>query len=667
MLSFKLTDEFIGDYSDRAVDFGFRNEYSGVSVGELTFLSRYSRVKDDGSKERWYEVVRRVVEGCYSIQKDHCNSIGIGWDEDKGQRSAEEMYYLIFNFKFTPSGRGLWAMGTPLIHEHGMNAALWNCAMVSTADIANNPTEPFCFLMDMSMLGVGVGFDTKGDGEVTIHAPERCGIQEDYVYSIPDSREGWVTSVRLLLEAYLYSDNVEFDYSQIRPYGAPIRTFGGTAPGPEPLKHLHTELRKLLDARDGEYLSSRNIVDIMNLIGVCVVSGNVRRSAEIAIGRPDDADFIELKEFDREHNKYRQEWGWMSNNSIEVRDTDEMDYTRVADAIIRSNGEPGLFFLDNSRKQGRTGEDRADSRVVGTNPCGEISLEHMELCNVVETYPTRHDTVAEYERTLKFAYLYGKTLTLLNTHWKKTNAVMLRNRRIGISMSGVTDFFDKNGPEELKKWQRSGYNVVQMYDEIYSEWLCIRNSIKTTTIKPSGTVSLLAGVSPGVHWPVDTVYIRREIFSENDPVLPVLRRAGYTIKPSSFTPNSVFVEFIVRTDAERNDTEVGLDEKFDIVRNTQKDWADNSVSVSIYFDAATERDELAENLRVHSGSLKSISCFPQMPVLHPERPYEGISYQTYQERSGILAPVTFDSVYDGTQNEDVQGDSYCDSTSCVVI
>lgn len=666
MLSFKLEESFVNEYKDKEVAFGFKNEYSGVSLGELTFLSRYSRVKEDGSKERWYEVVRRVVEGCYSIQKDHCNSIGIEWSESKALRSAQEMYDLIFNFKFTPSGRGLWAMGTSLIHEHKMNAALWNCAFTSTNYIDQNPTEPFCYLMDLSMLGVGVGFDTKGAGKVTVDAPERYGI-EDYVYRIPDSREGWVTSVRLLLEAYIYCDNVEFDYSGIRPYGAPIKTFGGTAPGPEPLIHLHNELRKLLNGRTGKQLDSRDIVDIMNLIGVCVVSGNVRRSAEIALGRPDDPDFVHLKEYDRPENEYRSVYGWMSNNSIVIEDGDNIEYERVADAIIRSNGEPGIFWLDNSRKYGRAGEERPDSRVEGTNPCGEISLEHMELCNVVETYPSLHDDIDEYNRTLKYAYLYGKSLTLLNTHWKKTNAVMLRNRRIGISMSGVADFADKHGPLVLHKLQREGYDTIQKYDNIYSEWLCIRNSIKTTTVKPSGTVSLLAGVSAGVHWPVDTLYIRREIFSANDPVLPVLEAAGYTIKPSSFTPNSVFAELPTRTDAERNDSEVSLSEKFGLVAATQNNWSDNAVSVSIYFDAERDRDQLAALLEsCEAEGMKSISCFPQQPTLHPERPYESITYAQYQEMSGKLLPVTFDAVYDGVNTKDVAGDVFCTTESCVI-
>ena len=129
----------------------------------------------------------------------------------------------------------------------------------------------------------------------------------------------------------------------------------------------------------------------------------------------------------------------------------------------------------------------------GGNPCLEQSLESYELCCLVETFPARHATKEEYLRTLKFAYLYAKTVTLRMTHWPETNRVMLRNRRIGCSVSGVADFLGQHSLEELRQWLDEGYQTVQHWDEVYSNWFCIPRSIKTTSVKPSGTVSLLAG------------------------------------------------------------------------------------------------------------------------------------------------------------------------------
>ena len=130
--------------------------------------------------------VRRVVEGCYTIQLNHCRGLKLPWSMSKAQRSAQEMYRLIWEFRFLPPGRGLWMMGTDYIYERG-SAALNNCAFVSTDEIPVSFSEPFCFLMDLSLLGVGVAFDTKGAGKLVIHEPEIA----DTTFVVEDSKEGW--------------------------------------------------------------------------------------------------------------------------------------------------------------------------------------------------------------------------------------------------------------------------------------------------------------------------------------------------------------------------------------------------------------------------------------------------------------------------------------------
>ena len=142
-------------------------------------------------------------------------------------------------------------------------------------------------------------------------------------------------------------------------------------------------------------------------------------------------------------------------------------------------------------------QDDRDWRVSGGNPCLEQSLESFEMCCLVETFPARHESKEDYLDTLKYAFLYAKTVTLGSTHWSKTNQVMLRNRRIGCSMSGVAQFTAQHGLPGLLEWCEEGYDQVQKIDATLSEWLAIPESIKTTSVKPSGTVSLLAGSTPG--------------------------------------------------------------------------------------------------------------------------------------------------------------------------
>ena len=368
-LSFRLLDSFLDQYKNRPVDWGF-TDAGGNSVGEITFLRTYSRIKPDGTKERWWEVCQRVIEGMFSIQKDWCRQHRLPWNDRKAQATAQDGYERLFSFKWTPPGRGLWMMGTPLVNEKKNSAALQNCAFVSTADMTKyDPTEPFLFLMEASMLGVGVGFDTKGaDRGFKIHTPEPNG---DIWTVIDDSREGWVLPAsRSFLRRIccLHRRMPQFNYSMIRPLGAPIKTFGGTAAGPDPLRRLHEKLTAILDKEAGGTLSSRLIADIGNLIGACVVSGNVRRSAELLIGQIDDPDFLNLKNHEAfpDRNAYdpdpdKQGWGWMSNNSVEAKVGS--DLSPIIEGVAR-NGEPGVVWLDVSRQYGRLA-DRPITRTTG--------------------------------------------------------------------------------------------------------------------------------------------------------------------------------------------------------------------------------------------------------------------------------------------------------------
>ena len=342
--SFRLLDDFVGKYELKPAPFGFVDA-GGNSLGEITFIRTYSRVKEDGTKERWHEVCRRVIEGMYSVQKNWAKENRLPWNDNKAQKSAQEAYDRMFNLKWTPPGRGLWAFGTPMTMERRNSASLQNCAMVSTRDIdRNDPGALFAWVMDALMLGIGVGFDTVGqEKNLSIYEPTEPAI----TFVVPDDREGWVESTRLLINSFLRPNQSiqEFDYSQVRPAGAPIKGFGGVASGPGPLITLHDRIRQVIGNRAGEMLDSRAIVDIINLIGTCVVAGNVRRSATLALGAAGDDAFINLKnaEVFPERNSYDPEnpgWAWMSNNSISA--TVGMDYEQYVDRIV-DNGEPGFI------------------------------------------------------------------------------------------------------------------------------------------------------------------------------------------------------------------------------------------------------------------------------------------------------------------------------------
>jgi ribonucleoside-triphosphate reductase (thioredoxin) len=661
--SFTLPNDFVEKYKTAESPFGFVDA-GGNSLGEITFVRTYSRVKEDGTKERWYEVVRRVIEGMYSVQKNHAKENRLPWNDYKAQKSAQEAFDRMFTLKWTPPGRGMWTFGTPLTMEKRNSAALQNCAMVSTKDLdKNDPGALFAWVMDALMLGIGVGFDTLGaDKNFPIYAP----VEPAVTYEIPDTREGWVESLRLLLNSFLRPNQAiqEFDYSLIRPEGAPIKGFGGTASGPAPLIKVHNQLREVIGGRAGEKLDSRAIVDIVNLIGTCVVAGNVRRSATLALGGAEDEEFINLKNYEKFPD--RAPWAWMSNNSISAKVG--MDYTQYVDRIA-DNGEPGFIWLDVARNHGRLADpaDGKDYRVMGFNPCAEQPLESYELCTLVEVHLNRHESKEDFLRTLKFAYLYGKTVTLLPTHWQQTNGIMQRNRRIGTSLTGIASFADAHGLPATREWMDEGYNKIRFYDKKYSEWLCVRESIRVTTVKPSGSVSILSGATPGVHWmPGGKFYLRAIRFGNTDPMLHLFKAAGYKVEPALYSDNTSVVYFPISSGIKRSEKDVTIFEKMALAATAQKYWSDNGVSVTLSFDKETEKQHVASVLNMYEGQLKAVSFLPMGNDVYEQQPYSEITEEEYDYYIGRIAKIDFSAIYDGVDNLEAQGEAYCTTDYCEI-
>jgi ribonucleoside-triphosphate reductase len=393
---FRLSEQFILPYIEQEVPWG--------PVGYVTFKRTYARrlsefMPDAEGTEEWYQTCRRVIEGMFDMQKQHVYYLGLEWNDSKAQATAKDAYDRLFNLKWTPPGRGLWMMGTKFVEERTA-AGLFNCAFRSTKEISTKGGYLFSWMMDALMLGIGVGFDTLGAGTLTITEPKYTND----VHIIDDSREGWVNSVHILLNGFLLGGKIpHFDYSAIRPEGALIKGFGGTSSGAGPLKELHDSLRSLYTPIIGELIDSVTIVDTENLIGRCVVAGNVRRSAALAMGSYDDRQYLEMK--NDQEALYHHRWG--SNNSFHA--IVGMDYTWHADQS-KKNGEPGYIWLDNARTRGRfkDGERLDDINVAGFNPCVEQQLEDAELCCLVETFPAKHDSYEDYLKTLKIAYLIRK-------------------------------------------------------------------------------------------------------------------------------------------------------------------------------------------------------------------------------------------------------------------
>lgn len=788
---FRLRDTFLQNYKDEQPNWG--------PLGYITYKRTYSRRKADGTYEEFWETCQRVVEGVFWILSRHLRSIGKEFNPEEYVGLAEDMFQRMWEFKWLPPGRGLWMMGTDYVKQMGHSTPLQNCGFVSTKDIATDGlAAPYTWMMDALMLGVGVGFDTRGAGSLVVSSPTK-GTD---TFVVEDTREGWVALLGRYLDAYSGRCDLpdDVDYSLVRPEGSPINGFGGTASGPGPLRDLVAGVSKVLSKNVGEPITSGTLVDIGNLVGRCVVAGNVRRSALLALGDRSDDLFLSLKDPD----KYPEElmaWRWSSNNSI-LADSNT-DYSRYVDSISK-NGEPGVLWLDRTCDYGRLKDppDYKDHLALGTNPCvtgdtlvdtaqgkrpvsdlvgtsftavvhseehpstsegfwktghkevfllsldsghslkatadheiltqddqeqlwvalkdlrvgdavvlsvsngppvssvvsitpcgfedvydctipsihrfvangivvhncGEQTLFDKELCCLVESFPHLADDAEDFLKTIKVAFLYAKVVTLLPSHFQQSTEVMNRNRRIGLSMSGITQAITKFGYQEFLDLADKGYSVIKSYDNELSYFLCVPESIKVTSVKPSGTVSLLAGASPGVHFPHSEYYIRRIRFQSGSPLVTALELAGYSIEKDAYSPNTSVVEFPVRESLfSKSKDDVSMTEQMQLAADLQRFWADNQVSVTVTF-TKEEATQLGSALNEFASKLKSVSFLPLQDHGYVQAPYEAISKEKYEEMISKVVPSNtkeFAQIIAAYAQHD-QTERFCDGGVCAV-
>lgn len=680
---FKLSDELINKLNQQTPVFG----YNGL--GELVFRRTYSR-----DNEEWGDVVKRVMEGCMSIRKEHYVRNSLLWNDAAQQEFAGEMAQSLFDMEWLPPGRGLWMMGTDFTYERG-SMALNNCAATDTVDDLVLSAE---WAMDALMNGVGVGFTTNWRG--TAVTPDKTTTE---IHIVGDSREGWVNSLIHLMCSYINSPRYgkrqfpKFDYSAIRPAGKVIKGFGGTSSGPRPLEQMHERIESYLDAFcegrlkcksttwqksdhpdvgwaeveidvDKPYSHTRLIADIFNSIGACVVAGNVRRSAEICLGDVDDDDFINLKNY--EQNPERSGIGWMSNNSVTLKSDKEFeDFSYIPDMAKRiiDNGEPGMINLYNMQKFGRFGKVHPDKATL-TNPCGEISLENFELCNLAEVFPPRCANVERFNKALEFATFYASTVALLPTHRPETNAVMTRNRRIGVSVSGLAQWASGAVPEtwgmmnytRMGQMLRTGYKRVRATNKRLADEAGVPVSIRVTTVKPSGSISLVAGVTPGVHYPVSRYAIRRVRIGASSPLVEPLIKAGVPHEKDQVSENTLVFEFCIDHGDVRECEQVSPWEQFSLVQMLQKHYSDNSVSATIYFDKEKDAPDIEKMLAMFIPNLKSISMLPHAGHGYAQAPYEPVTKEQYEQRCAEFTMPSFKTV----QGNVPVGSKFCAGDRC---
>lgn len=600
-------------------------------IGYITFKRTYARrLKEDSissKTEEFWQVVKREIDASDK-------QLGVGFTEAEKQRYFDTR----MDLKWSVAGRFMWQLGTKTVDKQGL-PSLQNCAGV----VVDSPIRPFTWTFDMLMLGSGVGYNIQREyvyqlpkvkKKVKIERVDNASA--DFI--IPDTREGWVKFLAKVLKAHFYSGE-GFTYSTqlIRSKGAPIKGFGGVASGPEELCWGIGEISKILNSRSNQKVKPIDCLDIMNIIGFIVVSGNVRRSAQIAIGDSDDLEFIQAKRWDL---KPIPNWRAMSNNSVACD-----DITKLPDEFWQTyeQGEPyGVINIKLSRKVGRAGETQyPDPDVVVFNPCAEQSLGNYETCCLGEVYLPNIDTYEELLEVISFSYRMNKHSLALKCSLKETEDIVHKNMRMGIGMTGILQ-----ATEQQREWLKDAYVWLREYDKEYSAKHNFPPSIKLTTVKPSGTLSLLAGVTPGVHPnPAGPYYIRRVRIATNSPLVDVCRKHGFHVEPvlnfdGKEDNNTMVVEFPCRlpetTPVAANYT---WKEQLDMVKRMQEEWSDNSVSCTVYY-RKEDLEEIKQYLAEHyATSFKTISFLLYHGHGFVQAPYETITKEQYDELVSKTTPI----------------------------
>ena len=606
-----LTKEFIAKYDTQTPPWGFGG------LGEIVFLRTYSRkIEGTDATESWTQTIKRVIDGAVEI--------GVPYTQEE----AEALFDHMFNLRCSVAGRALWQLGTPLVSQFS-GTSLNNCFYTNIEKI-----QDFELLFDYLMLGGGVGFSVERS---KIHELPKVK-KVDYItaersadadFIVPDSRQGWRELLHKVLESYFHTGK-SFTYSTIliREYGAPLKTFGGIASGPGALVEGLIDICKVLDARVGKKVRSVDVLDICNIIGRIVISGSSRRSAQIAIGDPDDVLFLRAKNWGSGNVPA---WRSNSNNSIYADSYDEIvpEFWKGYDGT----GEPyGLLNRKLARTHGRLGEKSPDPTIEGFNPCAEIALADGESCNLATIFLPNIESLAQMMEVSRLLYMLQKQVTRLSYPYEKTNSIVHKNARLGQSITGVLQC-----SEVQVGWLSKTYEYLKGFDKSYSKERGWNPSVRLTTVQPSGTLSLLPGVTPGIHPAFAKYYTRRVRFSSVDPLVDACRKRGYKVVwDIGLDGREDHTRYVVEFPCKSPEgsvlaAEMTAVQQLEVVQSMQKEWADNAVSVTVYYrkeELPAIKEWLSEN---YDDGVKSVSFLLHVDHNFPLPPYEEISEDEYNK------------------------------------
>lgn len=600
-------------------------KYFQTQIQEFMFYNTYSRF--DQSKHRretWEEAVDRVVNYLFELSNGKLSA-----------KDYELIKQYILEMKAMPSMR-LLAMAGPAAKRQ--NAAIYNCSFIPVDSI-----ESFCEALLISMSGCGVGFSVESQYINKISEVKRFG-QHLGTHTIEDSTEGWVEALRIALNAWMNGDDLNLDFSLIRPAGSILLTKGGRASGPDPLRETLLFIKQKIRSRAGKKLTSLDCHDIMCSVGNAAVMGGTRRTAMISLFDKDDYEMRHCKDGAFYINNPQRS---NANNSIvlnepaSAREIGEI----IFDMAKGGTGEPGIFSRYAAKNTMPNRRDKVYN--FGTNPCGEIVLRPRQFCNLSVAVARNDDTEESLLQKIKVATIIG-TIQSMATYFPGLSDTWKYNceseRLLGVDVIGQMDCPAFRDASVMKRARSYSTSINKQYAKI----LGINPSASITCVKPSGNSAQLLNTSSGVHARWSKYYIRNIRISSSSKLFEILKEQKVPMNPENgFTEDDTptwVIHFPVSAENSITREDLTLDHQLSYWLMVKKNWTDHNPSVTIYFHE-NEILQLAKWVFDHQDVLGGMSFLPQQNSHYSQMPYEEISQSEYEKLIAEFPVIDFSMLY----------------------
>jgi ATP cone domain-containing protein/ribonucleotide reductase-like protein len=614
--------------------FAEADQFFPTPLQKFQFFDKYSRFDyDKGRRETWIETVDRAVSFLHELVQTNTGA-------DLGSEVYERLRRAILEMKSMPSMRLLAMAGAPARRD---STAIYNCSAQPVESI-----DSFCEALLISMAGCGVGFSVESKYVENFPRIQRQRGLDFLKHVVEDSAQGWARALKLGMESWFDGRDVDFNFDEIRPAGAPLRLKGGRASGPGPLKTMLEFTRARVLARQGMHLRPIDAHDIMCMVGNAAVSGGVRRTAMLSLFDYDDLEMRLCKsgDFERENSQR-----WNANNSAvwPERGLDQVQVIeQVLDMVKSQRGEPGIF---NRQATIDLQPDRRKSfgyTEYLTNPCGEIVLRKWELCNLSIAVARQPDTLESLRDKVEVATIIG-TIQSLATNFPDLRPMWKQNceeeRLLGVDITGQMDCPAVHDPAVMQELRA----VAVETNRVFAEKLGINPSAAITTVKPSGNSSQLLNCSSGLHARWAPYYERNVRVAASSPIFKVLRDAGVPMDPENGQTrddaNTWVIHFPVKSpDGAVTRNNRGAIEQCNYWLHNKLNWTDHNPSVTVTF-RPNEIVELTKWIWDHKDYIGGMAFLPAFDAQYAQLPYIEISQEEFEKRAAEFPEIDFSKIW----------------------